>query len=264
MSLCNFTDSTLSRLERRLSIVTRFKTFIAQRIRAWRNTSVNLSRTPDHRRRFGIFPAKVTILSAKERMFVNGTRLAVLISLALSTSLSWAQAVVSSSEPADILVNLIKINTSNPPGNETRAAEYIKGVLAAEKNRLHKVLNDAGIRLGGVVSDIHGASAQAMIEGLIAGQPLTVLVGYARGRMKAQCPELLQALDEPLSERHRLLLDELHRHIRFLEQHLHRLEQQLLAGVAPYQRQWQLLQTIPGIDGIIAVPIRIIYRIRHA
>jgi len=140
----------------------------------------------------------------------------------------------------------------------------LKGVLAAEKNRLHKVLNDAGIRLGGVVSDIHGASAQAMIEGLIAGQPLTVLVGYARGRMKAQCPELRQALDEPLSERHRLLLDELHRHIRFLEQHLHRLEQQLLAGVAPYQRQWQLLQTIPGIDGIIAVPIRIIYRIRHA
>ena len=46
-------------------------------------------------------------------MFVNGNRLAVLISLALSTSLSWAQAVVSSSEPADILVNLIKINTSN-------------------------------------------------------------------------------------------------------------------------------------------------------
>src|SRR5439155_15307951 len=30
------------------------------------------------------------------------------------------------------LSELVKINTSNPPGNETRAAEYIKGVLAAE------------------------------------------------------------------------------------------------------------------------------------
>jgi transposase len=55
-----------------------------------------------------------------------------------------------------------------------------------------------------------------------------------------------------LSERHRLLLDELHQPIRFLEQHLQRLEQQLLAGMAPYQRQWQLLQTIPGIDAISA------------
>ena len=35
----------------------------------------------------------------------------------------------------------------------------LKGMAAAEKNRLHKVLDDAGIRLGGVVSDIHGTSA---------------------------------------------------------------------------------------------------------
>ena len=35
----------------------------------------------------------------------------------------------------------------------------LQGVLASEKNRLHKVLDDAGIRLGGVVSDIHGVSA---------------------------------------------------------------------------------------------------------
>src|SRR5579872_189507 len=35
-------------------------------------------------------------------------------------------------EALKFLSDLIKINTSNPPGNETRAAEYIKGVLAAE------------------------------------------------------------------------------------------------------------------------------------
>jgi transposase len=37
-------------------------------------------------------------------------------------------------------------------------------LLAAEKNRMHKVLTDAGIRLGVVVSDIHGQSARAMIK----------------------------------------------------------------------------------------------------
>ncbi len=30
------------------------------------------------------------------------------------------------------LSELVKIDTSNPPGNETRAAEYVKGILAAE------------------------------------------------------------------------------------------------------------------------------------
>src|SRR2546423_3064613 len=35
-------------------------------------------------------------------------------------------------EAIKFLSELVKINTSNPPGNETRAAEYIKGVLAAE------------------------------------------------------------------------------------------------------------------------------------
>src|SRR5437588_8506070 len=35
-------------------------------------------------------------------------------------------------EALKFLVELVKINTSNPPGNEARAAEYIKGVLAAE------------------------------------------------------------------------------------------------------------------------------------
>src|SRR5947208_11766817 len=35
-------------------------------------------------------------------------------------------------EALKFLTELVKINTSNPPGNEARAAEYIKGVLAAE------------------------------------------------------------------------------------------------------------------------------------
>jgi transposase len=54
----------------------------------------------------------------------------------------------------------------------TRPRMKLKGQLASEKNRLQKVLDDAGIRLGGGVSDLHGVSAQAMIDGLIAGQPV--------------------------------------------------------------------------------------------
>ena len=99
----------------------------------------------------------------------------------------------------------------------------LKGVAAGEKNRLHKVLDDAGIRLGGVVSDIQGTSAQAMIAGLVAGQPVATLLKQARGRLKAKHEQLAQALDEPLSERHRWLLQEIQSHLHYLEEQIHPL-----------------------------------------
>ena len=51
-----------------------------------------------------------------------------------------------------------------------RQRQKLVGQLASEKNRLHKVLTDGGIRLGVVVSDLHGLSARAMIRAIIAGQ----------------------------------------------------------------------------------------------
>ena len=51
----------------------------------------------------------------------------------------------------------------------SRYRRKLTGMLAGEKNRLHKLLDDAGIKLGGVVADIDGVCASKMVEGLIAG-----------------------------------------------------------------------------------------------
>lgn len=51
-----------------------------------------------------------------------------------------------------------------------RQRQKLTGQLASEKNRLHKILTDGGIRLGVVVSDVHGQSAHAMIKALIANK----------------------------------------------------------------------------------------------
>jgi transposase len=40
--------------------------------------------------------------------------------------------------------------------------QKLTGILSGEKNRLHKLLTDVGIRLSLVVSDLHGKSARAM------------------------------------------------------------------------------------------------------
>ena len=90
-------------------------------------------------------------------------------------------------------------------------------MMAAEKNRLGKVLDDAGIRLSGVATDIDGVSAQEIIEGIIEGKPIDELIACARGKLRSKTDELRACLDEDLSERHKFLLRELQRHIQFLK-----------------------------------------------
>jgi acetylornithine deacetylase/succinyl-diaminopimelate desuccinylase-like protein len=60
----------------------------------------------------------------------------ILLAIALLSAAATAQQspdfTAAQNEAVKFLGELVKIDTSNPPGNETRAAEYIKGVLAAE------------------------------------------------------------------------------------------------------------------------------------
>jgi len=126
-------------------------------------------------------------------------------------------------------------------------------VMAAEKNRLGKVLDDAGIRLSGVATDIDGVSAQEIIEGIIEGKPIDELIACARGKLKAKTDELRACLDEDLSERHKFLLRELQKHIQFLKSEIAGIDKYLFAAMSPYQKQWEILQTIPGVDQVAAM-----------
>jgi transposase len=132
----------------------------------------------------------------------------------------------------------------------SRQMQKCTGILAGEKNRLHKVLTDGGIRLSAVVSDIHGTSARAMIKGLLDGETPEQVLADASKRLKASDEELLDALDGDLSDTHRFVLREILAHIEELEARIHRFQQQLLAALQPHQSLLQALQTIPGLDAI--------------
>jgi transposase len=60
------------------------------------------------------------------------------------------------------------------------------------------------------------------------------------------------ALDGNLSDRHRFLLERIQRHIRWLNKQLQEIDDQVVTAMEPYREEWQLLQTIPGIDQISA------------
>jgi transposase len=139
----------------------------------------------------------------------------------------------------------------------SRYRRKLAGMLAAEKNRLHKLLDDAGIKLGAVVSDIDGVSARKMVEGLIAGQPPEHLAVLGLGQLKHKREALEAAMQGELSSRHRLVLDTALAHLCYLEEELAGLDRYLISAMAPYAWAWRLLQTLPGIDQISAAMILI-------
>lgn len=129
-----------------------------------------------------------------------------------------------------------------------RQRQKLTGQLASEKNRLHKILADGGIRLGVVVSDVHGQSARAMIKALIANKTPQEVLKFASRRLKASREELFDALQGELTESHRFVLDELMQHIEEIEQRIARFDQRLLAGLESERNWLVLLQTLPGVD----------------
>jgi transposase len=129
-----------------------------------------------------------------------------------------------------------------------RQRQQLVGQLASEKNRLHKVLTDSGVRLGVVVSDLHGQSARAMVKAIIAGQPPHEVLRLASRRLKASRAEILDALQGELTASHRFVLDELMRHIEEIEARIARFDARLLDALQEERNTLALLQTLPGVD----------------
>jgi len=129
-----------------------------------------------------------------------------------------------------------------------RQRQKLVGQLASEKNRLHKVLTDSGVRLGVVVSDLHGQSARAMVKAIIAGQPPQEVLRLASRRLKASREEIFDALQGELSASHRFVLDELMRHIEEIEARIARFDARLLDALQEERNTLALLQTLPGVD----------------
>jgi len=131
----------------------------------------------------------------------------------------------------------------------TRYRKKVIGMLGSEKNRLHKILESAGIKLGAVVSDIDGVSAREMIAAIIKESHTPEQIAQmARGRLKSKESDLVRSLKGRLSDRHRFLLKKIQNHMQWLENHINEIDRQVDKAMIPYKEQWQLLQTIPGVD----------------
>jgi transposase len=127
---------------------------------------------------------------------------------------------------------------------------------AREVNRLCKVLEDAGLKLTSVVTDVMGASGRAMLQALVDGTTdPTVLADLARGRLRKKLPLLQRALQGRFRPHHAFLIEQIFAKIDFLDETLDRLTAEIDRRVAPFEPMLAALDTIPGVDRIGAISI---------
>jgi transposase len=125
-----------------------------------------------------------------------------------------------------------------------------------EVNRLCKVLEDAGLKLTSVLSDVMGASGQAMVRALVAGTTdPQVLAELARGQLRKKLPALRRALVGRFQWHHAFLLEQILAKIDFLDETLERLTAEIDRHVAPFEPLLTALDTIPGVKRIGAISI---------
>jgi transposase len=118
-----------------------------------------------------------------------------------------------------------------------------------EAQRLHKVLEDAGIKLSSVASDILGVSGRLMLEALTQGtHDPGVLAELARGRLRAKLPALREALEGRFRAHHALLVAEMLARVDQMDEAIERLSAEVARVAAPFSPLLALLMTIPGVS----------------
>lgn len=119
---------------------------------------------------------------------------------------------------------------------------------ASEANRLHKVLEDAGVKLSSVASNVLGVSGRLMLEALCQGSNDPVaLAELARGRLRSKLPALRRALEARFRDHHAFLAAQILAHLDYLDEAIGACSARIAEQIAPFAPAVTLLESIPGV-----------------
>jgi transposase len=132
----------------------------------------------------------------------------------------------------------------------TRYRRKITAQIASEKNRIHKIFEDANIKLSSVLSNMSGSVATRIIEAMIAGEEnIEKLTSYHHGKMQCSKEELAQALKGFMTDHHRFLLRMVRISIQAKESLINELDKKIDQHLEANKLSIsvELLQSIPGV-----------------
>jgi transposase len=135
----------------------------------------------------------------------------------------------------------------------TRYRSSLATERSREAQRLEKELEDAGIKLSSVATDILGVSGRAMLAALIDGErDVHVLAEMAKARMRPKIPQLVQALTGNFGAHHAFLCRLHLERIDQLTTAIGELSARIAEQMRPFARQRDRLATIPGVGHAVA------------
>ena len=141
----------------------------------------------------------------------------------------------------------------------TRRRRKLIGQATSERNRVEKILQDANVKLSNALSDIFGVSGQLMLEALLEGKaPAAGIAQFAQRRARQKIPEITAALEgHRMSDHHRKMIRFSLAHLRFLEEQMLQLDEEIVAKIRElgYVEQWELLQTVPCLKANSAASV---------
>lgn len=135
----------------------------------------------------------------------------------------------------------------------TRYRKSLTDERNREVNRLQKLLESANIKLSSVATDVMGVSGRAMLEAILSGSTdPEVLAELARGKLRKKLSLLREALQGRFRPHHRFMLEQILSHLDFLDEAIERVSKEVENRIVPFQKEIELLKTIPGVDQRIA------------
>ena len=141
----------------------------------------------------------------------------------------------------------------------TRRRKQLVGNAAEERNRVHRVLQEANVQLGAILSDLFGASGLDMLDVLIhQNATASEIAQLARKQARKKIPQIQAAIEgHQLTDHHRGLITRSMRHLAFLEDEIADLDREIAARVegGPLETAVKLVASIPGIQQTAAAAI---------
>lgn len=160
---------------------------------------------------------------------------------------------------ADLLAHGLIRSSFVPPApiqelrDLTRTRKQLVREISQHSSRIQKVLEDANLKLGSVLSDVLGKSGRAILQALIAGQSdPEKLADLAQGTARKKRAALLEALRGRVRTHHRGLLKVHLELIVALEQAISEIDATVGKTLAPIHESARLLTTLPGISQVTA------------
>jgi transposase len=135
----------------------------------------------------------------------------------------------------------------------TRTRKQLVREVSQHSLRIQKVLEDANLKLGSVLSDVLGKSGRAMLDAIVAGQTdPACLAALAQGTARNKTAELREALRGRITDHHRTMLRLHLQVVDALQRTLAELDAAVGKALAPIQQRARLLTTMPGISDLTA------------